>query len=472
MAAGSHPFPSRTRKLSPPAPMVLGGRPPGRVGRRRISNDEDPRSGGGPLSFSRSFGAQRYDQPPWPAPTLVRRARRGPRGRRAGRPGPSGAEPPARRTGGAEAEGPGRTDRGEAGPAAVGRARPARGSRRLAEDVRSAGTKPPHQGPTGAPRRRPLGARGDRPPRGPRGGRAGATTGRRRAAGPPARPPRAPDRRCRPAPETTLGRVVGRRAAPPRSRRRLRGGQPGLRAGPVPRGPPHAAPARRTTPRARRRPTSCSASPTTAWASGTRPSRSSRPSATLTGSTEQHPVLADCYRALKRWARVDELWEELRAASPSADLVAEGRIVVAGGLADRGRIDRGDRHARAGREDGPKRPKAAPPAPGLRPRRPAGAARATCPAPATSSSGSPATTPIWPTPPRGPPASPEAPPGAPHRRLGSAQHLAAAHPHARRWCTCPCRPRRGCCRSCRGRRRGSSLPAAAVEVVVGLRRRR
>ena len=58
----------------------------------------------------------------------------------------------------------------------------------------------------------------------------------------------------------------------------------------------------------------------------------------LTGSTEQHPVLADCYRAQKRWARVDELWEELRAASPSADLVAEGRIVAAGALADRGRL--------------------------------------------------------------------------------------------------------------------------------------
>jgi tetratricopeptide (TPR) repeat protein len=58
----------------------------------------------------------------------------------------------------------------------------------------------------------------------------------------------------------------------------------------------------------------------------------------LTGSTEQHPVLADCYRAQKRWARVDELWEDLRAASPSADLVAEGRIVVAGSLADRGRM--------------------------------------------------------------------------------------------------------------------------------------
>jgi hypothetical protein len=35
MAAGIHPFPSRTRQLSSPAPMVLGGRLPGRVGRRR-----------------------------------------------------------------------------------------------------------------------------------------------------------------------------------------------------------------------------------------------------------------------------------------------------------------------------------------------------------------------------------------------------------------------------------------------------
>ena len=42
IAAGSHPFPSRTRKLRLPAPMVLGGRPPGRVGRRRISHNERP----------------------------------------------------------------------------------------------------------------------------------------------------------------------------------------------------------------------------------------------------------------------------------------------------------------------------------------------------------------------------------------------------------------------------------------------
>lgn len=35
MAEGIHPVPSRTRKLSPPAPMVLPGQPGGRVGRRR-----------------------------------------------------------------------------------------------------------------------------------------------------------------------------------------------------------------------------------------------------------------------------------------------------------------------------------------------------------------------------------------------------------------------------------------------------
>lgn len=35
LAAGVHPVPSRTRQLSPPAPMVLEGRPSGRVGHRQ-----------------------------------------------------------------------------------------------------------------------------------------------------------------------------------------------------------------------------------------------------------------------------------------------------------------------------------------------------------------------------------------------------------------------------------------------------
>jgi tetratricopeptide (TPR) repeat protein len=60
---------------------------------------------------------------------------------------------------------------------------------------------------------------------------------------------------------------------------------------------------------------------------------------TLTGSAEQNPVLADCLRALGRYDEVEELWDELRAASPSAELVAEGRIVTAGARADQGRLD-------------------------------------------------------------------------------------------------------------------------------------
>ena len=59
----------------------------------------------------------------------------------------------------------------------------------------------------------------------------------------------------------------------------------------------------------------------------------------LTGSVEQHPVLMDSYRAQQRWRKVDERWRELTAASPGAEVVTEGRIVAAGALADRGRID-------------------------------------------------------------------------------------------------------------------------------------
>jgi tetratricopeptide (TPR) repeat protein len=59
----------------------------------------------------------------------------------------------------------------------------------------------------------------------------------------------------------------------------------------------------------------------------------------LSGSVEQHPVLMDSYRAQRRWRRVEDLWDELSTASPSAELVTEGRIVAAGALADRGLLD-------------------------------------------------------------------------------------------------------------------------------------
>lgn len=58
----------------------------------------------------------------------------------------------------------------------------------------------------------------------------------------------------------------------------------------------------------------------------------------LTASTDQHPMLADCYRALGRHKKVQELWADLKESSPTPDIVAEGRIVTAGSLADQGKL--------------------------------------------------------------------------------------------------------------------------------------
>jgi len=65
------------------------------------------------------------------------------------------------------------------------------------------------------------------------------------------------------------------------------------------------------------------------------------------------PVIADCYRAQRRWAAVDRVWAEIKAASPNHEVMAEGRIVVAGSLADRGEL----RQALEVMEPATKRPK-------------------------------------------------------------------------------------------------------------------
>jgi tetratricopeptide (TPR) repeat protein len=57
------------------------------------------------------------------------------------------------------------------------------------------------------------------------------------------------------------------------------------------------------------------------------------------GDPSQLPVLMDCHRAQGHHRRVGELWEELRAASPDADVLAEGRLVLASDLADRGELE-------------------------------------------------------------------------------------------------------------------------------------
>lgn len=50
------------------------------------------------------------------------------------------------------------------------------------------------------------------------------------------------------------------------------------------------------------------------------------------------PVIADSYRAMRRWQAVERLWDEIKAASPAHDVMAEGRIIRASALADQGDI--------------------------------------------------------------------------------------------------------------------------------------
>jgi tetratricopeptide (TPR) repeat protein len=54
------------------------------------------------------------------------------------------------------------------------------------------------------------------------------------------------------------------------------------------------------------------------------------------GDPSQLPVAMDCHRALGHHRRVEQLWDELRSASPDADVLIEGRLVMAADLADRG----------------------------------------------------------------------------------------------------------------------------------------
>ena len=63
----------------------------------------------------------------------------------------------------------------------------------------------------------------------------------------------------------------------------------------------------------------------------------------VTGDVDQFPVMADCYRALGEVQSVRKLWDELRVAGPEAAIITEGRIVMAGTLADTGDVAGGIR---------------------------------------------------------------------------------------------------------------------------------
>jgi tetratricopeptide (TPR) repeat protein len=59
----------------------------------------------------------------------------------------------------------------------------------------------------------------------------------------------------------------------------------------------------------------------------------------ITGSFDQHPVIADCERALGRDKAVVETWDVLRRAGVDREVLIEGRLVMAGLLADRGDLE-------------------------------------------------------------------------------------------------------------------------------------
>ena len=59
----------------------------------------------------------------------------------------------------------------------------------------------------------------------------------------------------------------------------------------------------------------------------------------LSGTVEQNPVLADCYRALGRPERALELCDELRGGTVADAVAYEAAIVAAGALLDMGRVD-------------------------------------------------------------------------------------------------------------------------------------
>jgi tetratricopeptide (TPR) repeat protein len=59
----------------------------------------------------------------------------------------------------------------------------------------------------------------------------------------------------------------------------------------------------------------------------------------IIGTTEQNPVIADCYRALGKPEKALELCDEIERGRVDTAVFYEGQIVAAGALADLGRLD-------------------------------------------------------------------------------------------------------------------------------------
>ena len=439
MAAGSHPFPFRTRKLSPPAPMVLGTRVPWESRSPPISHSRSPADPAGLLVVFGPPTATVADPMPPPPRRRPPAARRGASGRPTSQPkGQAKGQPRARPPGRGQAGRPeGHAEPRSASPAAPARSggptrsgRPPVGrpqgpaAQRGAATIATTGARTATTGATSA-----TASGGDRP--GAAAAPGAAPCRRRRAGAPPgvASPgaPPAPGGTARPLEPGSgrladAGAVAEPSAALRRSRRRTRAEGEVLEvrvelveSGDVRRhGPPRRCAAgsgadagreaqRRATARASRRPRSPRSSrPTSAAPTAPKlghPPRRRRPGlrgralprrpphprplveagAGLgrgAGAARPDPLPAGQVggggqgaRGVPRAHRLDRaapgpgrllpgpgalrrrsrtLWHELREASPSAELVAEGRIVFAGSLADRGELRRRHRRDRAG----------------------------------------------------------------------------------------------------------------------------
>lgn len=68
-------------------------------------------------------------------------------------------------------------------------------------------------------------------------------------------------------------------------------------------------------------------------------SRVLRAVAEVTDSLDQYPVIADCERALGHFDQVRELWDGMRHRGVDREVLVEGRLVMAGALADEGKVE-------------------------------------------------------------------------------------------------------------------------------------
>ncbi len=59
----------------------------------------------------------------------------------------------------------------------------------------------------------------------------------------------------------------------------------------------------------------------------------------LTGDVEHLPAVMDCERALRHTRLLAQLFDEVREASPTTEVLSEARIVMAASLSDRGKLD-------------------------------------------------------------------------------------------------------------------------------------